>query len=117
MENIIVSDITSEDIIIHIDGRVLIQGSERFKAPMQHYPHARRESGSRAEIVGKTFIHMAAIVRDPDIDPDLAKPCFIEHFIKYACANEVAVGESQPLTKGGGVVMALYIKKSMTDRQ
>lgn len=87
----------SEDIIIIIDGRVLIQGVWKgFKALMQHYPHARRIWLTRRDI-GKLYPH--GCDRDPDIDPDLAKPVFIEHFIKYACANDVAVGELTPLTE------------------
>ncbi|EEH5601650.1 hypothetical protein MU480_14800, partial [Staphylococcus aureus] len=62
----------SEDIIIIIDGRVLIQGVWKgFKALMQHYPHARRIWLTRRDI-GKLYPH--GCDRDPDIDPDLAKP-------------------------------------------
>lgn len=50
----------SEDIIIIIDGRVLIQGVWKgFKALMQHYPHARRIWLTRRDL--ENFIHMAAI--------------------------------------------------------
>lgn len=47
----------SEDIIIIIDGRVLIQGVWKgFKALMQHYPHARRIWLTRRDI-GKLYPH------------------------------------------------------------
>lgn len=87
----------SEDIIIIIDGRVLIQGVWKgFEALMQHYPQARRIWLTRRDI-GK--LYPPGCDRDPDIDPDLARPVFIEHFIKYACANDVVGGELAPLTK------------------
>ncbi len=57
-------------------------------------------------VVGK-LIHMAAI--DPDIDPDFGKACFIEHFIKYACANEVAVGESCAVDKKEEELLCTFI--------
>ncbi|EBS3922428.1 helix-turn-helix transcriptional regulator [Salmonella enterica subsp. enterica serovar Ituri] len=103
----------SEDIIIIIDGRVFIQGVWKgFKALMQHYPHARRIWLTRRDI-GKLYPH--GCDRDPDIDPDLAKPVFIEHFIKYACANEVAVGELAPLTKKEEELLWHFLyKKSMS---
>lgn len=103
----------SEDIIIIIDGRVLIQGVWKgFKALMQHYPHARRIWLTRRDI-GKLYPH--GCDRDPDIDPDLAKPVFIEHFIKYACANDVAVGEIAPLTKKEEELLWHFLyKKSMS---
>lgn len=103
----------SEDIIIIIDGRVLIQGIWKgFKALMQHYPHARRIWLTRRDI-GKLYPH--GCDRDPDIDPDLAKPVFIEHFIKYACANDVAVGELAPLTKKEEELLWHFLyKKSMS---
>lgn len=103
----------SEDIIIIIDGRVLIQGVWKgFKALMQHYPHARRIWLTRRDI-GKLYPH--GCDRDPDIDPDLAKPVFIEHFIKYACANDVAVGEIAPLTKKEDELLWHFLyKKSMS---
>lgn len=66
----------SEDIIIIIDGRVLIQGGWKgFKALMQHYPHARRIWLTRRDI-GKLYPH--GCDRDPDIDPDLAKPVRVD---------------------------------------
>ncbi len=94
-------------------GIVLIQGVWKgFKALMQHYPHARRIWLTRRDI-GKLYPH--GCDRDPDIDPDLAKPVFIEHFIKYACANDVAVGEIAPLTKKEEELLWHFLyKKSKT---
>lgn len=102
----------SEDIIIIIDGRVLIQGIWKgFKTLMQHYPHARRIWLTRRDI-GK--LYPSGCDRDPDIDPDLAKPVFIEYFIKYACANDVEVGELVPLTKKEEELLWHFLyKKSM----